>query len=208
MKKITMLFVISVSMIFSINADSRIVVVDGKKIILYDNFSWEYFDESAQKNHGIITLLKGPSSTKIYINKQKNYQVSINEQEWNETKSINQEAEFQFINQDKTGYCVVIYDGLPIPLENMEKILIDNAQRIDPAAKLISVEKCIVNNAHGELVTYTASTNGLDFTFFSFITSNEANGTIQFTFFTLSSYFENLRPLFLETVSGFEFLKQ
>jgi len=89
-------------------------------------------------------------------------------------------------------------------LDTMEKLLIVNANKVDPNAKITNVEKCIVNNTEGELVTYTALISGLGATYITFITSKDS-GTIQYTFYTLSSYFDKVKPQVLDAISGLIF---
>jgi hypothetical protein len=176
----------------------------GRNIILHDNYTWEYAVEAKAGDSEIKTLTLNAKATMILKNKNGKYQLSLNPDVWEQTRGNNDSAEFQFVNNDQTGYCVVLFDGLPIPLDSMKQLVIVNAHKVDPNSSISGVEKCIVNNTEGELVTYTASASGLDFTFFTFIASKDS-GTIQYTFYTLSSYFEKMKPQFLDAISGLVF---
>lgn len=195
------LFVLLTTLSF---ADDIITISGGKKIVLHDNYTWEYSNESVISDTDIIQLTLNTKAKKILKNKTGKYQVNIDSDIWTQTYDINDNAEFQFINKEQTGFSVILYDGLPIPLDAMEKILIVNANNVDPNAAIKSVEKCIVNGTEGELVTYLASSSVLEFTFIAFIASKET-GTIQYTFYTPSSYFDKLKPQFLEAISGLAF---
>jgi len=185
-------------------ANDVIINVNGKDVILHDNYTWEYSDITKINSSDIKTLTITSNLTTVLRSKNGKYQLNINPNIWDQTRGNNDSAEFQFVNKEQTGFSVVLYDGLPIPLENMKKILIVNANKIDPNSYILNVEKCIVNNTEGELVTYSATTSGLDFTFYAFIASKDS-GTIQYTFYTLSSFFEKMKPIFIDAISGLIF---
>jgi hypothetical protein len=176
----------------------------GKEIVLHDDYTWEYSVKKETGNSEVKTLTRNQNATMVYKNKNGKYQISIDPNIWNPTHGNNDEAEFQFVNNDQNGYSVVIFEGLTIPLDSMKKLLIVNANQFDSNASIIDAEKCIVNDTEGELVTYSVVVSGLDVTFFTFIASKDS-GTIQFTFYTLSNYFEKMKPQFLDAISGLEF---
>jgi hypothetical protein len=181
------------------------VRVNGKSIVLRDNHTWDYLADEGQPNPGVLTLTKSNDPNDVVLkSKSGKYQLNVNMEIWHQTTANNAQAEFQFVNGEETGYGVVLFDGLSIPLASMKQILIMNANKIDPNARIADVEECSVNGTSGELVTYLATAANLEFTFFTFIASKDT-GTIQYTFYTLSSVFEKMRPLFIDTISGLEF---
>ncbi|MFP4562661.1 MAG: hypothetical protein ACLFRY_05045 [Spirochaetia bacterium] len=185
-------------------AEDRSVVVEGRTIILHDDFTWEYTDEVKPRDADSIILKRNPGIRSPLVSKNGKYSLYIDQDDWIQTTGLNDHAQFQFRNKDETGYGILIFEGLPIPLENMRNILIDNASNLDPYARILEVQGCTVNNSEGELVTYTASGSGLDFTFYAYITMKE-KGTIQFIFYTLSTAFEGLKPSFQEGISSLVF---
>jgi len=203
MKKLFLIiFLITAAMVSY--ADDQIIDLDGKSIILHDDFTWSYVNKGKAKLSKEIVLNFDPLNTTVLTSKNEKFAININLIQWVQTTGINESADFQFVNADETGYGVLIFDGLPVPLESLKDILIMNANSIDPNARIIDVTSCTVNNSNGELVTYVASYSGLEFIFYTYITTND-NGTIQFTFYTLSTKFEELKPSFQEAISGLEF---
>jgi hypothetical protein len=185
-------------------AENQRVIVEGREIILHDNFTWEYADGGESRDADSIVLKKNPDIKSPLVSKNGKYSLYINRENWIQTAGLNDSAQFQFRNKEETGYGILIFDGLPIPLDSMRDVLISNASNLDPYARILDVERAIVNNSEGELVTYTASGSGLDFTFYAYITMKE-KGTIQFIFYTLSSAFEDLKPAFQEAISSLVF---
>jgi hypothetical protein len=185
-------------------AGDETIELKGREIVLHENGTWEYLDLGPSSAALEITLERDPSIVGSYKSRNGKYQVFLNSDVWEATTGINKKADLQFVNKDETGYGVVIFDGLSIPLESMEQVLIGNANNVDPNARIEDIRKCLVNGTGGELVTYLVSSKGMDFTFYSFIATKET-GSVQVTFYTLSSYFEKLKPVFQEAISGFVF---
>jgi len=176
----------------------------GRKIILHDDFTWEVQQAEARGSGEILVLTKGPKLTRVLKTRTGKVTINYDANVWRQAADTNASAEFSFQNMDNNGFGMLIYDGLPIPLATMEEVVIKNANNIDPNASIKDIEKCMVNGTPGELITYQARSTGLDFTFFSFVATKDT-GTIQYTFYTLTSVFDKLRPSFLEALSGVEF---
>jgi hypothetical protein len=191
--------------IFSAFCEDQITQVNGKKIILHDNGTWEYFATSNTNDETIIRIDKSPLFDKTIKSKKWSYAISYNSSKWDlSTNPDGAPSEYQFTNKENTGYGMCIYDGLSINLESMKKVLIVNASKMDPNASIINVQKSIVNGITGEFVTYCAESSGIMFYLYTFIATKET-GTIQFTFYTTKEAFEKLKPSFEEAISGIDF---
>lgn len=185
-------------------ADDQVVQVNGKTVVLHDDFTWAYVQSSDGLQASGLQLTKSPAMDKVWKDPSGKFQISYQSSRWSETKPLNDNAVFSIKNATTTGWGSLIYDGLQIPLSAMEKVVVSNAKNIDPDAKLINTQECTVNGTPGELVTYTATTSGLGFTFLSFL-ANNASGTVQFVFFTSTSEFDKLRASFIEAIGGLQF---
>ena len=195
------LFFLSALSVFS---EDRIVKLDGKQIVLHDDFTWEYLSRTPAEQGEALKIDLQITGTTEYTSGNGRYTLNLTDQVWSPTTGLNQEADFQFVNRDKNGFCVVLYDGFSIPLDSMKEVLIINAANVDPNARIVEVRRCLVNGVPGELVTYTAKYASLNFTFLTFITNGE-DCTVQYTFYTLSNMFERLEPDFITAISGFRF---
>lgn len=187
----------------SISSNDNIVTYEGRKIIINENYTWEYLNPDISNSS--IKEIYPKNKNKVLINSSNlKYGVYIDNEKWTSTTGINDEAELQFKNFEDTAYAMLIFEGLEIPIESMKELIILNANNIDPNARILNSEKCAIGNIEGELVTYTARSAGLNFIFFTFISSN-TKGTIQFICFTLDSEFDELKPEFVDLISGFKF---
>jgi len=195
------LFLLSALSVFP---EDRTVKLDGKQIVLHDDFTWEYLTRAAADQGEVLKIDLEITGTTEYTSENGRYSLNLTEEVWSPTTGLNAEADFQFVNRDKNGFCVVLYDGFSIPLDSMKEVLIINASNVDPDARIVEVRKCLVNGIPGELVTYTAKYAGLNFTFLSFITNGE-ECTVQYTFYPLSNMFDRLESEFITAISGFRF---
>ena len=204
--KRTIFFLLIYVAVLFIYAEDRSVKIDGSDIVLHDDFTWEYLDVEKKKESPLLKLNYNPSNTNELISKNNKYLIHVNSDEWIQTTGLNDGAQFQFVNSESTGYGMLIYEGLQFPLESLKEAMIINANNIDPNARIINEEKCVVNNTSGELVTYTANYTGMNFIFYSYITSSD-KGTIQFTFYTLENAFDELEMSFRDAISGLEIIE-
>jgi len=203
MKGTFLVFILLILGTLSAFCQDNIVMYNGKKVILHSDFTWEYL-KSDSKQEPSRTIEVDIENKRLINSDNGKYGVYIDDSIWQETSGMNVQAGIQLKNSDDTAYAMVIYDGLEIPLESMQELMILNASNLDPNSRILSSEKCLVGNLPGELITYTAESAGLNFIFFSFVTASK-KGTIQFTCFTLESVFEDLRDDFIDLISGFQF---
>ncbi|MDV6237140.1 DUF3157 family protein [Leptospira ellisii] len=180
----------------------------GKKVILNPDFTWKYVLGSAEskpaKTANII-LTKSQDQDQELKSESGEFSVWFDSKKWNRApRPANKVAEFEFENKKRTGYSMVIYEGLEIPMESFAELLVVNARQVDPDASLIETVDCKVNGKTGKLVTYTALFSGMKFIFYSFVTSS-AKGSIQFTTYTLENKFEQEKEEFNRLISGLVF---
>lgn len=185
-------------------ADDMVATLDGRKVILHDNLTWEFAASRGAEEPGLVVLGRSPSFDKTIASKKWSYSISYDSSAWDIVPSDNGSVEYTIRNKDNTAFGMCVYDGLSIPLPSLAAIMLDNAKSQDPQARILDERGCRNDDKLGELVTYTATVHGLTFVFYSFITTKDA-GTIQFTFYTLDSAFEKLRPEFETAMTGLNF---
>ncbi|MCZ8156746.1 MAG: DUF3157 family protein [Leptospira sp.] len=200
MKYITILFLIFMSL--AINSETAFTK-SGKKVILNDDFTWQYAPNAkpSNSNSNLRNLKKTPDQTGTLRSKYDKYDISYNPKNWESVKASNDSAEFGFENNRKSSYSMVIYEGLEIPMDSFPDIVLANAKDVDPNAYIIDIEEVAVNGYAGKIVKYRASSKGLNFVFYNFLTSGKF-GSIQFIAFTLESTFESEVEGFDALISG------
>ncbi|XDD48757.1 DUF3157 family protein [Leptospira sp. WS92.C1] len=186
---------------------------NGRKVILNSDFTWKYATEVSRKNEignasAIVILTKSEEQDTELKSQSGEFSLWYNSKKWNRPlKHSNKMSEFEFENRRKTGYSMIIFETLEIPLESFPELLVINARAIDPGASLLEISDCKVNGKTGKLVKYSAVFDGRRFIFYSFVTSNK-RGSIQFTTYTLESHFDSEKEEFEKLLSGLQFFQK
>ncbi|TGL58836.1 DUF3157 family protein [Leptospira sarikeiensis] len=204
MKKFLLLILLSgISALF---ADEVVYTKNGKKVLLKDNFTWQYApDQKPDPNKKITTgrsIVKSADQTSVIKSKSGVYSVYYNSAQWTSITENHEFAEFHFVNESRTGNALVIYEGLEVPIDAFAELVLLNVTKTDPDARILNIEDCSVNKVPGKMVTYTAQIKGLRFIFYSFVTSGSF-GSLQFSTFTLESQFEKEKANFEKAIAGF-----
>ncbi|WP_246052063.1 DUF3157 family protein [Leptospira idonii] len=174
----------------------------GKKVILNDDFTWKYAESAVvDLNTNMRKLERSSDHTSVLVSKYNTYSVYYNPANWFNAKASNEAAEFGFENTRKTSYSMLIYEGVEIPLETFPNLILENTKNVDPTAYIIDIEDVSVNGMAGKIVKYHASSKGLNFIFYSFLTSGKF-GSIHFIAFTLESNFDRELEGFDSLISG------
>jgi hypothetical protein len=184
-------------------SDEIITLKDGRQIIVRDNKTWDYYTSTA--NPSAIERLWGSADMtgRIFSNSD-NFMVYYDPSTWNRTTGLNAKADVQLENSNKNGWGILILDARPYPIEQMKSLIIINAQSADKNARLIGEEPVLVNGQEGMIITYSATVQSVRCVYYSLIMSNK-KGTIQYCFYTIDTYFEELKPQFRKAISGLVF---
>ncbi|PJZ42365.1 hypothetical protein CH370_03815 [Leptospira kmetyi] len=209
MKKITFLFILILGLgqLTSEEATTK----GGRKVILNSDFTWKYADTNSDKNKtgkpatSMVVLTKSDEQDTELKSESGEFSVWYNSKKWNRAaQKSNKVSEYEFENKKRSGYAMVIFEGLEIPMESFPELLVVNARAIDPNAHLVETTDCKVNGRAGKLIKYAALFSGMKFIFYSFVTSN-SKGSIQFTTYTLENRFDLEKEEFEGIISGLVF---
>ncbi|RHX79936.1 hypothetical protein DLM76_14245 [Leptospira yasudae] len=179
----------------------------GKKVILNSDFTWKYANEASEKNKSNektkgLNLTKSEEHNAELKSESGEFTIWYNPKKWNQSaQKSNKVSEFEFENKKRSGYAMVIFEGLEIPMESFPELLVVNAKAIDPNAHLIETTDCKINGKAGKLIKYAALFSGMKFIFYSFVTSS-SRGSIQFTTYTLENRFDLEKEEFEKLLSG------
>jgi len=172
-------------------------------VILYDDGTWKYLNESIIENVVIPInekeFLKDKQSTFLVKSKNLNIGIWINPKSWSFTKGTENDAfEFQFQKKGGDLYAVLISEKMQIPIETLKDIAIENAKGVAPDIKVIKEEYRSVNGIQVLMMQMSGTIQGMRFTYYGYYYSN-SNGTIQLLTYTG----ENLFPNYLNDIEEF-----
>ncbi|MBZ0242714.1 MAG: hypothetical protein K8F24_05830 [Bacteroidales bacterium] len=197
---LTGLILISVQLL---NAQINAVTETGDEVVLYEDGTWKYIDDSIFEDTVIPVsdkeFSKGETSTFLVKSKKLNVGIWINPKRWSFTKGTENDAyEFQFQKKGDDLYAMLIAEKMRIPVETLKGIALENARNAAPDIKVIKEEYRNLNDIKVLMMQMSGTIQGMRFTYYGYYYSN-SNGTIQLLTYTG----ENLFPDYLDDIEEF-----
>jgi hypothetical protein len=210
MKKFVFLLIIfSLFINFQISNEEYATTESGKKVLLHDNGTWEYYvgkkeekqeekieviEEEFTKSENVKTEVKGSRKT---------YSIWYNDSKWAVSKinSKNNNIEYSFSNKDKDITAMMIYEKTKIQIDTLKKLVLFNANSDGVNVKLLKTEIRTVNNNKLHLIKYSTIVQGYKHIFYGYIFSNK-KGSYQFITNTEAVLFDEVKDDIEELING------
>jgi len=188
-----------------VNAQISAVTETGEEVILYEDGTWKFLNDSNSILDDTIIAInkkeftKDKNSTFLVKSKKLNIGIWINPKNWSFTKGTENDAsEFKFQRKGGDLYGMLIAEKTQISIESLKNIAVSNAKNASPDIKVLKEEYRNVNGIQVLLLQMSGTIQGFRFTYYGYYYSN-ANGTIQL----LTYSGENLFPQFLGDMEEF-----
>lgn len=183
----------------------------GETVILFDDGTWKYQEESIEAESKIPTnpqiFTKDEESSFLLKSKVLNIGLWLNPKEWTFNKaSSNEDAEYELYLKNEDLYAMVITEKAEIPLKTLRKIAIDNARLVAPDLKVVHQEYRNVNGIDVLNLQMDGTVEGLKFTYYGYYYSNE-NGTVQLISYTAQNLIDSYREDADKLLNGFVILE-
>ncbi len=203
-------YIIFLLVLFSttqLNAQISAVTETGDQVILNNDGTWKYIDES------VIESLSIPENTKTF-NKEKeasflvkskrtNVGVWINPKKWSfNSGKENEDSEFEFQLKGEDLYGMMIAEKMEIPLETLKQIALDNAKEAAPDIKIVKQEYRNVNGIKVLMLQMNGTIQGIKFVYYGYYYSNPS-GTIQLMTYTGQNILNNYIDEIESFLNGF-----
>lgn len=212
MKKVLFLCLV-LGMVGTNQAQELAITQSGDSVYLFADGTWEYYNEEVYAHGSDLdleeipfneTAFEKPANAKSKVSGSDSfYEIWYNAKEWKRIPSgrVNESADVVMTYQKGDIYLMTIYEKIQIPIENLMQIALKNAQGAASGVEVIHKEMRMVNGKEVGHMQMVGSTNGIDFTYYSYYYSNE-NGTVQVTTFTGQNLFEEYRPAMEALLNG------
>lgn len=170
MKKYTF-FLLSLFSI-CINSQIKALTEDGKEVVLFDNQTWKFINESDEKTLVEIkdntqVFNKSADATFLMKSKKVNTGIFFNPKKW---KIINSGISSPFIDyyfnntSDSNLFAILGSESAPVQtLKNLKELIVAGVQRNADYFRLKESEYRTVNNIKVLHLKYSANTKGIDF---------------------------------------------
>ncbi len=178
-----------------LNAQINAITESGDEVILYEDGTWNYINDSIIENAEIPIndkeFSKHIKSTFLVKSSKLNIGIWIDPKSWSFTKETdNGASEFQFQKKGDDLYAMLISEKVQIPIEDLKGIAFKNARKVAPDIKVVKEEYRNVNGIKVLVIQMSGTLQGIKFTYYGYYFSN-SNGTIQLLTYTGEKLFND-----------------
>lgn len=207
--RLTFLFVIFFSVI--VKAQIKAVTEEGNEVILFDDGTWEYADDSFLENEIKLnpeTFTKDNSSSFLLKSSVTNFGFYLNPKEWSFTKNTeNTDAEYELNWKNGDIYGMIISEEIKIPITTLREIAVSNGKTVSPDIKIIEEEYRNVNGLEVLMMKMKGTMYGIKFEYFGYYYSNDS-GTVQFITYSSDTVLEKNQKLCEKLLNGITTLEK
>lgn len=191
MNKSNLLVLLGLFIVGNTHAQQKAVTDKGVEVVLYDDGTWKYVDESETVKQEIqtnpIKFYKDVNSTFLLKSTKIKLGFYINPKNWLFEKA-SPESIFEYDLSFKKGelYARIITEKLDVPIESLKEIALMNAKKASPDIIVVKEEFRIVNGLKILFLQFNGTIKGIKFTFFNYYYS-DSDGAIQFLTYSSES---------------------
>lgn len=183
---------LTLALTFTAQAQKMAITSDGETVVLYNDGTWRYEDEGSRSTGSRsiatnpTTFTKGANSTFLIRSKRVPFGIYIDPRQWSFEKVEGGDGEFEFELRGEDLYGLIITEKVPIPLESLRNIAIENGLEAAPDLEVVEEEYRTVNGNNMLMMRMDGTIQGIPFSYYGYYFSNE-HGTIQFLTYTAQS---------------------
>ncbi len=210
MKKLLFL-IIFFSFIISLKIfnDEYAITDSGKKVLLHDNGTWEYYVEKKIeikeeiKEIEEIEITKSENVKADIRGNRKTYTIWYDNNKWTNSKlkSNSNNIEYEFFNMDKSIYASMISEKTKIPVDTLKELVLFNAKKEGVNVQLLESNYRNVNNSKLLFMKYSVILDGFSHIFCGYIFSND-KGSYQFFTKIRAEFFSEKKTDIEELING------
>ncbi|NOQ35092.1 MAG: hypothetical protein GQ569_04265 [Methylococcaceae bacterium] len=195
MKKSIFSFILMLFISLSLQADesTNAVTEDGRNVILYSDGTWAFRQEMPQ--------LRPQKANKSLKGKRGAYEVFYNDKLWKQGNAGNEDAEIQLQHNNGDGYAMIIFERIPVPLENLKKLALENVRSVASNVEIAGEERKLVNGYEMMVLRINGAIEGIPFSYLNYYASGDW-GTIQFVTYTATVLMPEYETDFLDLLNG------
>lgn len=181
----------------------RAITEDGKTVLLYPSGTWEYAGTPRAPGASARAYTKPANAAKGVRGKRVPYSFWFDESKWKVIEQpANDVAEYEFQHTTGEGFAAIIPERLPVPLDDLKEIALNNARRVSRDIKITGDERRTVNDADVAYLRMEGTAQGVPMVFQGYYYSGK-QGTVQVFTWTHGGLLEEHRADFEEFLNGF-----
>jgi hypothetical protein len=186
------------------NQPLKAITQDGRTVVLQPNGTWKYVEAGRPTTIGSS---RPPGATMLLAGRQVPYGIWIDQSRWRSTDpKQNMAAELEFTHASGQAGALVVAEPRQIPPDTWKQIVINNARREAPDARITREERKMVNGVP-VLLLQSEGTGPLGpFVYYGYYYAG-ARGAVQVVTYTFAGTFEQYRADFTAFLDGFVILE-
>jgi|AntAceMinimDraft_6_1070360.scaffolds.fasta_scaffold00009_49 hypothetical protein len=198
--------------LFASNAQQSALTGNGDEVLLYDDGTWEYSNDSLN-TADIISVNdklfeKSKKSSFLVKSKKTNSGIYINPKDWSFTKGVNNaDAEYEFQAKGQDIYGMLITEKTPIQVESLVDIAFQNAKGALTQVKRTQIEYRTINGLEVIHMQMEGVISGINIVYFGYYFSNDT-GSIQLLTYTSNVLFEDFKEKMEVFLNGLVLLSE
>lgn len=194
--------------VLSSSAQIKALTENGQEVLLMDNGTWKYSNDSSaivtdsiKVNPKIYSRLKSQS----FLVKSKKLDVGIylNPEKWKVSLPTASETdiEYHFNSRKSDFWAMMIAEKTQIELKELKDLALTNAKDAAPDATIVNAEFRNLNNIRIMCLQINGTIKGIKFVYLGYYYSNE-NGTVQLITYTSQKLFSESKKEMEEFLNG------
>jgi hypothetical protein len=205
MKK-NLILLLSLLLVITSFSQKKAVTEKGDEVILFDDGTWKYSNDSTKKRLEISVnpkpFKKSDNSTFLVKSTKTEVGIWVDPKKWSFKKSeTNEDAEYQLQLKGKDLYGMVITEKIEVPLETLKGIALENARAAANDAEIVKQEYRTVNDKKILFLQINGTLQGIKFTYYGYYYSSES-GTVQLIAYTAQNLINDLKADAEELLNG------
>ncbi len=207
MKKLIILTILLFS--YYTEAQTKALTDDGKEVVLFENGTWKFVNESDAKTLETIAtnehiFEKDKNASFLLKSKKLNSGIYFDPKAWKTTSLLKSPyLEYTFLNSENEGIIgMFISENLEIPtLKNLKDLQVSLIEKRADYFKLKESEYRTVNGLKVLYMRYIANTKGMDFEYEGYFYLTE-EGYSSVLVYSLQKYFDQNKPKLDAFING------
>ncbi|MEO6316249.1 MAG: hypothetical protein ABIU63_14650 [Chitinophagaceae bacterium] len=188
-------------------AQQRAVTGNGDEVILNQDGTWKYVNDSLAGGQTTIdtskqTFSRQPAATFLVKSSKVDVGIYLDPKKWSFEKKAGQAAEFEFSSKTKDLYGMFISEKIEIPMATLKLAALKNAGEAAPDIHITKEEYRYVNNMLVLLLKMDGTISGIKFTYWGYYYSSP-KGTVQLLTYTSANLVEEYKNDIETFLNGF-----
>jgi hypothetical protein len=184
-----------------------VITNTGEEVELYGDGTWKYVHSDTTGSVKLDTVILSKPKQSDYLVKSEKLDVGIwlNKKKWSYSKNEKDEespAEYSFTLTGEDAYGMIITERIPIPIESLLNIAIQNAQSAASNTRVVKDECRQINGTLVHYMQMEGTIQDIEFVYLGYYYSNE-NGCVQFLTYTAKSLLKEYQKDMEDLLNGF-----